>query len=71
MEKNKEKEIGSCPIERALSFSELRRVEPKQREVLYPPVVIAHITKDITDLFVPRIADKTEIQMHYSAQMNS
>jgi extradiol dioxygenase family protein len=71
MENNKEKEVSSSPIERALSFSELRRVEPKQREVLYPPVVIAHITKDITDLFVPRIADKTEIQMHYSAQMNS
>ncbi len=33
--------------------------------------MIAHITKDITDLFVPRMEDKTEIQMHYSAQMNS
>lgn len=41
------------------------------RPVVYPPVVIAHITSDITDLFVSRLEDKKEIQMHYSAQMNS
>ncbi len=41
------------------------------RPVVYPPVVIAHITSDITDLFVSRLQDKKEIQMHYSAQMNS
>ena len=43
--------------------------QPKQ--VLYPPVVIAHITKEVTDLFAPRMTGKEEIQMHYSAQMNS
>lgn len=41
------------------------------KPVVYPPVVIAHITSDITDLFVSKMQGRQEIQMHYSAQMNS
>ncbi len=41
------------------------------KPLVYPPVVIAHITNDVTDLFAPRIKDKQSIQIHFSAQMNS
>jgi hypothetical protein len=46
-------------------------VRNEKRPVLYPPVVIAHITSDVTDLFASRMREKEAIQMHYSAQMNS
>ena len=46
--------------------------KPKfDKPVVYPPVVIAHITSNITDLFVNKMQRKEEIQLHYSAQMNS
>lgn len=52
-----------------MELSKLERDE--RRQVLYPPVVIAHITKDIMDLFAPKVKGKSEVQIHYSAQMNS
>jgi len=39
-------------------------------DVLYPPVVIAHINKTMADYFRWRVKDKCEIQIHYSFQPN-
>ncbi|MGI0141524.1 MAG: hypothetical protein ACREBF_02630 [Candidatus Micrarchaeales archaeon] len=50
-------------------FSEIKR--KPEKPLVYPPVVIAHITSDIADLFKPRLVGKESIQLHYSAQMNS
>ena len=64
----KEKELEKSKIKQE-ELSKLERTE--SRQVLYPPVVIAHITKEVMDLFAPRVKGKSEVQMHYSAQMNS
>lgn len=39
-------------------------------KVIYPPVVIAHINKDMEDYFRWRIDNKSEVQIHYSSQPN-
>jgi|GEM_PF-574662 len=49
----------------------LRKDLKTKKPLVYPPVVIAHITNDITDLFLSKIKSKQSIQVHYSAQMNS
>jgi ssDNA-binding Zn-finger/Zn-ribbon topoisomerase 1 len=49
----------------------LRKDLKTNKPLVYPPVVIAHITKDITYLFLSKIKSKQSIQVHYSAQMNS
>jgi len=40
------------------------------KPIVYPPVVIAHISKDIKDLYAPKIQNKDLVQIHYSAQLN-
>ena len=66
MEKEKDSENDKL---KHMELSKLKRVG--QRQILYPPVVIAHITKDVMDLFAPRVKDKSKVQIHYSTQMNS
>ena len=40
------------------------------RPLVYPPVVIAHIARDLADLYAPRAEGKDLIEIHYSAQLN-
>ena len=40
------------------------------RPLVYPPVVITHIAKDIADLYAPKAKGKSLIEVHYSAQLN-
>jgi len=40
------------------------------RPLVYPPVVIAHIARDLADLYAPRAEGKDLIELHYSAQLN-
>lgn len=45
-------------------------IDPR-REIIYSPVVISHITENISDLFRTRLKGKESIQIHYTSQMNS
>ena len=50
---------------------EISGVTEPRKEVIYSPVVISHITDNISDLFKSRLRDKNSIQIHYTSQMNS
>lgn len=72
MEKENKDKLGETVYSTKGHIDTLVRKDLKtDKPLVYPPVVIAHITNDITDLFAPRIKDKQSIQVHYSAQMNS
>ena len=70
MEKDKSQTTPTITESKQPEMTAIKRDTSNQTSSL-PPVVIAHITKEITDLFAPRMTDKVEIQMYYSAKMNS
>ena len=41
-----------------------------ESEVVYPPVVIAHITREPLDIIKPHLKDKKVVRIHYSSQPN-
>jgi len=41
------------------------------RSILYPPVVVAHISRNLGDLVAPYIKDKQKIEVYFSSQPNS
>lgn len=43
----------------------------RHKNILYPPVVIAHISRDLSDLVIPYINDKSYIEVYLSSQPNS
>jgi len=40
------------------------------KPLVYPPVVLAHIIDDLKDYFEPKMIDKNQAHIHYSAQLN-
>ena len=38
--------------------------------ILYPPTIIGHITKDISDLFAQKVRDRRNIKVLYGCQLN-
>lgn len=45
-------------------------MEESEKPLVYPPVVIAHIVKDLKDYFGPKIKGRSSVDIHYSAQLN-
>jgi len=58
-----------------LSKEEVKRllnvIEKQRKQILYPPVVAAHISRDLGDLVAPHIRDHQEIEVYFSFQPNS
>jgi hypothetical protein len=46
-------------------------IEKQRKQILYPPVVAAHISRDLGDLVAPYIDDQREIEVYFSSQPNS
>jgi hypothetical protein len=42
----------------------------KEKPLVYPPVVLAHIVTSIEDQFKPKVKGKDCVHLHYSAQLN-
>lgn len=39
--------------------------------IIYPPVVLAHIVKNMEDYFAPKLQKRNSAEIHFSAQLNS
>jgi len=46
------------------------KVKSPSKPVLYPPVVIAHVVRDLRDLYASKVVGKNSIEIHYSVQLN-
>lgn len=70
--------MGGQGIEECRHLPEMPRLPAFQSKgkinmknpVVYPPIVIVHLAKSITDLVRPKMIGKKSIEIHYSAQMN-
>ncbi len=49
----------------------MKNSEKKPNPILYPPTVIGHVTKDVSDLFAWKIKDKNKIDLYYGVQLNA
>jgi len=45
--------------------------DKQRKQILYPPVVAAHISRDLGDLVAPHIKNYDEIEVYFSSQPNS